>query len=689
VGASWSVGANAGTGASECSRSWWDANSEATTLEKNAKVLSACESQLEENPSNSDLAGVVAEMRIKQGMLDDETEALVNQAFSAGEPRPMAREVEALGDGGQKARAETLIRKLSAIGEASKLKPYIHWLLQNGYGTAAIELLNQINFRDELNAAFLADLIRSFHSAEFVPWWSQLLTSVQVEPAMQLALAKQFDSTGDRQAAHDWYSAAAKNGSGEAKTWIAHDLYDGDNASRLVSSLSKLGFDVDPTVSALTDQVRHAISDFQSIGHLPETGAPDQDTLVLLDLFSSELLDRPAPTGLLSGIGRIAAKFPGRGFERGSGFLAGDRCTVIFSAHTFKSIDLLGLRKVKFYLGPTTNENFPSYSYEAVVDPIAMGLAINGEAISPSQNTDWVVGRLSPCAGNNFAPLPIAENDHMFVDAPREIFSVGYAGNVNASRLTELKCRTLMLLSVEHQCSLRGMSGGPVFSVEPTLSPQAQVVGINSGFRVFDGQRHEEMTPAPAFYLPIKFATSEKVLTASEIAEATDGLVRLKLVAGRDPSGINLLHAIITLQNRYGALRRGGLWYDVSGRYYSLTLDRDMLMLVRSVLNQLEIRDDHLVGDWCGEAMRLEIRHAPQGWVVRTGRGRDRYEVHMMSAGRYLSLEGMVGGARFAYEFYRDRDGLELLGVDPTVRAPGVPADLNGVIPLTHCGVNG
>src|SRR5437879_6254230 len=97
-----------------CSNGAWDTQGAMPSEQAVWRSLAACAARLEQDPADERLVAVVSRIRIKLGLLDAATQALVDQAFSAGDPAPMTTEIEALVTRGQEAKAEPLIRRVAA-----------------------------------------------------------------------------------------------------------------------------------------------------------------------------------------------------------------------------------------------------------------------------------------------------------------------------------------------------------------------------------------------------------------------------------------------------------------------------------------------------------------------------------------------------------------------------------------------
>lgn len=673
-------------GTAVSSRAQPDCLTNALGAHPTTQLLADCTALMQQNPSDAQLLAAVSEMRIKLGLLDEASQDLVDAAFSAGDPSPMTVEIEALLAGGQVARAEPLMHRVSAIGLIDSMRPYAQWLLENHRENDAVDLLNRLDITREENSVFLLQLIRTSSSPIFVRWWNEKLLHLSSDQShVQLALAKQLQSQNRSEEARHWYAVATSNGSKEARSWIVRDLYDGSDATNLVLALNRLGFDAGESTAQLNEQTRRAVRDFQTLTNLSPTGDPNEQTLSLLSLYGLELYTRVSPLGSLSGVGRVVVTLPGRGLERGTGFLAGGRCTVAFSAHAFDSVEAMG--HARFYLGPESREYYPNYAFQADVTPVAIGLVVRGSSVLPVAKADWFVGRLSPCAGDIYAPLKVMPNNLGLSDSSSDLYATGFPGSADASRLTVLKCAAEFIETVNQQCALNGMSGGPAFFADPTSGNKIDVAGINTGSWLTNHGSYGNLTPAFAFYLAVERANSAVTLNESEKREILDALIGHGLLSGPGATSDQVRSALIVFQDKYAALVHPGaeLWHNRYGRFYSLQPDRDSLSLVRAVADPKAAARPGLAGNWCGQGLHLQIRHSPKGWMIGDGRDPPSRIASFVTAGNYVSLEGASEGSRFAYEFYRQPGSLELLQVDVTAPAPYLPTGLNGVVKLTPC----
>src|SRR5579871_2556907 len=378
------------------------------------------------------------------------------------------------------------------------------------------------------------------------------------------------------------------------------------DTATLAQALNALGFDAGDGSSGMTDQLRRAISAFQDDSYLPTTGAADEKTAALIARYARALQDHPSPSGALSGIGRISVRLGNGASGRGSGFLAGDRCTVVFSAHTLSSLDTQA--QLTYSLGPRTAQSYPAYSFVAEVIPAAMGLALNEEdEIVSRPDVDWMVGRLSPCAPSEYSPLEVSASFPGHAETIRNVFVTGYPGDADAAHITVLACAFAPGDPVDQNCALRGMSGGPVFEAPPSASAASSVVAINTGFVAAGGERYESFTPAPAFYIAVENAVSDDRLTSSrEKAEVTAALVRLGFLSRGDVAASTLRAALVKFQDAYARIHAHDLWHDQAARFYSLDLDQNVLALVRNVTHSGA--PPVFTGAWCGSDLRLEIR---------------------------------------------------------------------------------
>ncbi len=669
-----------------CSNEAWGAGTLGSPKVSRGR-LASCSDRLRQDPADMHLMAAVARIRISRGLFDDVTQSLVDEAFSSGDPVPMTAEIEALVDSDQRARAEALVRRVAALGSISSIRPYLRWLMEHDRETEGIALLDHLDVATDEGVRFLLDLVKSSKSPGIDQWLRQRLSGFSRDQAqVQEAIAHQFENEGDIERARYWHSLSAANGSAAGEAWVVQDLYDGKDATRLVQALNHLGFDAGIERRGLSEQTRRAITASQALTYLSPTGEPDENTLALLALYNFELHGRISPTGALSGIGRLFVKDTEHGLERGTGFLAGDRCTIVSSAHAFDSVESFG--HAKFYLGPNTKEPYPNYAFQADVVPVAIGLVFVSGAIAPVTQTDWFVGHIRPCAGSEFVPLDVAANNKTIpAELAPSLYATGFPGDLDASELTVLKCSAQFVEAVDRQCVLRGMSGGPAFVVDPLSPPAGQVVGINTGFFISGAQRYEDLTPAFAFYLAVNRANSSRALTDGETNEILQNLLKHGFITSLKPSDEELQKGLIGFQDKFGALSHPGgeLWHDRYGRYYSLRPDEDVLSLVRTVNGTSGAASSEIAGSWCGEDLRLDIHSSRKGWTVGNGREAPSRVQTITTAGRYVSLEGSVGGTKVAYEFYREPDSLELIHVDASASAPYVPSEINGVIRLTRC----
>jgi len=671
---------------SACGREAWETEAQTIRASRLADWIALCTTQLDKTPDNAVLAGTVAEMRVAGGTIDPRTQDLIDQAFSAGDTQPMLREVDALIASQQAARAEPLLRRLAAAGDTEGSRRYAKALFASDREPEGIAILDRLDFQDNAGQQFLVDLVESVQSPVFRAWWRNKAANLPASDAtLQASLAKEFLAKRDRTNARYLFSLAAANGSPDGLSWVTHDLYDGSDATNLVTTLNRLGFDAGEPGPKLTERGRRAIAAFQAVTFLAVTYEPDESTLATLSLYSLNQISRVAPSGALSGIGRVTIETKGQGISRGTGFLAGDRCTVVFSAHTFEHVDQLG--DAKFHLGPRTPSPYPTYSFDADIEPVAMGLVIVGDDVLPDPKTDWVVGRLMPCADSSYMPLTVLPNDAGLVHQNLTLYALGYPGGADASQLSVLACNAEFIVAIERQCLMRGMSGGPVLVDAPAQEHAGSVVGINTGVYVSPQQHLENVTPVFALSVPAHRAATAHALQGSERQTALSQLVRLGLLSSKTADDSELRRALIAFQDKYAQFKHPGreLWHDLYGRYYSLQLDEDFRELIDDVAHPGRKQLAALAGQWCGVGVSLVLAHSPSGWRVGTSKGALLPVRSIVTAGSFASLDAGTPDLQYSYEFYREPGAIDLIHVDATATPPGVPEGLNGVITLRRC----
>lgn len=253
--------------------------------------------------------------------------------------------------------------------------------------------------------------------------------------------------------------------------------------SNIADALMRLGFGNDligSDGSINQSALDSALNDF---GHAALGGSADSSYTISSDFLITKLRKLASQTQRVP-----AEKLPGVGIvttahSQGTGFLAGDRCTVVTAEH------MLGDHRVD--IGDLVF-SIPTLNFHSQFTLIANG--ISGPHMT-DHDKDWIVGHLETCAPAQSTVYDVQgiEQKSWLIDKDgnaqssndqyKFFWAVGFPGGSSIRGITVTKCELDEIankgLYLKDTCLVHGMSGGPIFLADPT-SGSTHVIATNT-----------------------------------------------------------------------------------------------------------------------------------------------------------------------------------------------------------------
>jgi hypothetical protein len=419
------------------------------------------------------------------------------------------------------------------------------------------------------------------------------------EPALghlQYVIARRYDN--DREQRLKWARMAVGNRYEGVVESFNHGRYGNPyREEQILNDLDLLGFKTKGAIRFSDPDGGAAIREFKSRKYLSEGPG-----LTTWDIEALRLMVRSSTLWQfnvrLAGVGFVRSAGP-VGTMVSTGWLAGDRCTIVTSAHGLQMNNLTEPFPFRFYNETIERRALPMY---AGTTPARNA---EGKFQEYESGRDWIISRIEPCADSKTEPLQLErvnETEWKPLLAGTVVNGVGVTAD--AEQLLSTKC------PLEHDfgghletldCAMAGMSGGPVLNGEPRDLAVRKVVGIiTSGAYLSYNRRSGSSTSEITFAHALKRANEFNALVStSPLAGASSAFGSKEL----------RLKRIVEFTKLVGEGR--------APPYFSLL--PGSVQTAGAASNTQSASARWMEGRWCGSGPVFAVARSDGGWRISYG----------------------------------------------------------------------